>query len=111
MAGAGIGQRRVQFVSEDRLFRSARFDLDADFLAAAVQQQVNFRSRGRAPKVKLCVRTRQMLPADDFLDDKSFPACAPDRMRVEFTEGADVEEMMQQTGITQVEFRRFAARE
>ena len=87
------------------LVAASRLDFHRHAFGTALDHEVNFRPVRRAPEEELRVRMPQFLAPDDVFEHEGFPACTVCRMVAHLVERAEVEQMMEQAGVAQINFR------
>jgi hypothetical protein len=101
-----IGQRIAERANHTRVIAARSLHLQRDALATPFDKQIDLGSRRRAPEEGLRLGVNKFLPSKHVLDHKRLPARAADRMGMKLIVRRDVQQMVQQPGITQIDLRR-----
>jgi hypothetical protein len=87
-----------------------QLDFERDLLGAQVDEEVDFMSLCRAPKVGLTPGFGLLEDRNELIDNKSFPTHAPGGMNIERQFGTNTEKVVQQTSISKYNFGLFTRR-
>src|SRR5437764_15436163 len=91
----------------DRLGGDTGLELEADALAAAVDQKVDFGTGVGAKEIKAAARALQLFERDNLLNHEAFEAVAARRGGQQLVRRADSQQVMHNSAVAQVHFGCF----